>query len=71
MFSPLLSCLSLLLVALQPVSAVWPAPQNFTKGDSVLYLHQNIEVTYNGEPVCWSPSPSRVALTEDCILNTA
>lgn len=59
MFSPLLSCLSLLLVALQPVSAVWPAPQNFTKGDSVLYLHQNIEVTYNGEPVCWSPSPSR------------
>lgn len=57
MLSPLLSCLSLLLFALCPVAAVWPAPQNFTKGDKVLYLHQNIAVTYNGAPVCWSPSP--------------
>lgn len=48
MFSPILSCLSLLALALDPVAAIWPAPQSLTKGSSVLYLHQNIQVTYNG-----------------------
>jgi len=55
--SPLLSCLSLLLVALSsPVAALWPAPLSYTKGSSVLYLHQNLKVTYNGQSVRWSPS---------------
>jgi hexosaminidase len=48
MFSRLLSYLSLFLVALQPVTAIWPAPLSLTQGTSVLYLHQNIKVTYNG-----------------------
>ncbi|KAK4153079.1 glycoside hydrolase superfamily [Chaetomidium leptoderma] len=53
MVSPLLSCLSLFLIALQPAAAIWPAPQSFTKGSSILYLHQNIQITYNGAPpVC-------------------
>ncbi len=60
MFSPLLlSCLSLFLVALvSPAAAIWPAPQSLTKGSSVLYLHQNIKITYNGAFVCWSPTSS-------------
>ncbi|KAK3906677.1 beta-hexosaminidase 2 [Staphylotrichum tortipilum] len=49
MVSPLLSCLSLLVVALTPVAALWPAPQSYTKGSSVVYLHQNLKVTYNGQ----------------------
>ncbi|KAK3300299.1 glycoside hydrolase superfamily [Chaetomium fimeti] len=64
MWSPLLSCLSLSLIALQPVAAIWPAPQSLTKGSSVLYLHQNIKVTYNGESVCWSSSPHHVCLDD-------
>ena len=56
MFSRLLSFLSFLLLALHPVEAIWPAPQSYTNGSSVLYLHQNLEVTYNGERVCWLPS---------------
>ncbi len=56
---PLLSCISLLLVALTtPVAALWPAPQSYTKGSSVLYLHQNLKVTYNGQFVRWSLSSS-------------
>ncbi|KAH6634323.1 glycoside hydrolase family 20 protein [Chaetomium sp. MPI-SDFR-AT-0129] len=51
MWSAPLSCLSLLAAALQPVAAIWPAPQSYTKGDSVLYLHQNIKITYNGASV--------------------
>ncbi|KAK4129529.1 glycoside hydrolase family 20 protein [Parathielavia appendiculata] len=71
MYPPLVSCLSLSLIALQPVAAIWPAPQSFTNGSSVLYLHQNIEVTYNGAFVCWfspSESPHHVCLEEG--LNT-
>jgi len=51
------SLVSLLLVITHPVSAVWPAPQSFSKGNSSLYLHQNIDVTYNGKHVWWFPSP--------------
>lgn len=58
MFSPLASCLlALSLAAFNPVSAIWPAPQTLEKGESVLYLHQNLEITYNGRSVCWSSSP--------------
>jgi hexosaminidase len=53
MLAPLSSCLSLILVAVGPAAAIWPAPQSFTNGTSVLYLHQNIKVTYNNESVCW------------------
>jgi hexosaminidase len=66
MWSPLLSCLSLSLIALQPVAAIWPAPQSLTKGSSVLYLHQNIKVTYNGEslPYTYGYVPSKVTSKE-------
>ncbi|KAJ4297104.1 Glucosamine-6-phosphate isomerase (Glucosamine-6-phosphate deaminase) (GNPDA) (GlcN6P deaminase) [Collariella sp. IMI 366227] len=50
MKSLLLPCLSL-LAGLGPVAAIWPAPTNYTKGESVLYLHQNIVVTYNGAAI--------------------
>ncbi|EGO52477.1 hypothetical protein NEUTE1DRAFT_114431 [Neurospora tetrasperma FGSC 2508] len=51
-FVPSLRLLAVSLVALlEPVSAIWPAPQSFTKGNSSLYLHPKINVTYNGEPV--------------------
>ncbi|AEO70312.1 ecad5170-24d6-41b3-b3c9-3981ade8a004 [Thermothielavioides terrestris] len=49
MLSSAFSSLSLFLLALSPVAAVWPAPQKYSNGSSVLYLHQNIKVTYNGE----------------------
>ncbi|KAK3328886.1 glycoside hydrolase superfamily [Apodospora peruviana] len=49
--------LLLLLLLTSPVSAVWPAPQSFSKGNTALYLHQNIKVTYNGGFVRWSPLP--------------
>jgi hexosaminidase len=66
MWSPLLSCLSVSLIALQPVAAIWPAPQSLTKGDSVLYLHQNIKVTYNGEsvPYTYGYAPSKLTSKE-------
>ncbi|AEO53435.1 glycoside hydrolase family 20 protein [Thermothelomyces thermophilus ATCC 42464] len=51
MWSPSLSSFSVLLAALQPVAAIWPAPQSLTTGSSVLYLNQNIKVTYNGESI--------------------
>jgi len=59
MFRPLVAVLSLVLGALQPASAVWPAPQSYTKGNSFLYIHQNLEITYNGEFVRWSFCPVR------------
>ncbi|KAL2124498.1 hypothetical protein VTJ04DRAFT_863 [Mycothermus thermophilus] len=54
---PLRSCLSFFLfflVAIQPVTAVWPAPKNFTKGNTVLYLHQAVKITYNGDPLSYT-----------------
>ncbi|KAK4673176.1 Glucosamine-6-phosphate isomerase (Glucosamine-6-phosphate deaminase) (GNPDA) (GlcN6P deaminase) [Podospora pseudopauciseta] len=51
-----------------PVAAVWPAPQKFTKGDGVQFLNQNIEVTYNGAFVRWSSSsiPSSEPQPHEC-----
>ncbi|KAB5551378.1 family 20 glycosyl hydrolase [Coniochaeta sp. 2T2.1] len=52
------SCSLLLLSAvLTPVSALWPAPQSYSKGNATLYLHQNLQITYNGAFVCWTPTP--------------
>lgn len=46
----LLGALSLL----PAVHAVWPVPKEITTGDSVLFIEENLEVNYNGEPVCWT-----------------
>ncbi|GAB1310349.1 Glucosamine-6-phosphate isomerase (Glucosamine-6-phosphate deaminase) (GNPDA) (GlcN6P deaminase) [Madurella fahalii] len=66
MFSPVLSFLCVVLVALHPAAAIWPAPQSFTKGSSVLYLHQNIEITYNGEfiPYTYGYTPNPLTSKE-------
>ncbi|KAK5663350.1 hypothetical protein OQA88_3778 [Cercophora sp. LCS_1] len=56
MLSRLLAAAGLVLVALQPASAIWPAPTHYTKGNTALYLNQNIQITYNGEFVRWSSS---------------
>lgn len=55
---PLTSLVSSLLLLTQPVFAVWPAPQSFSKGNSTLYLSNTLHVTYNGKPVRWSSSSS-------------
>lgn len=52
--NPLTVLVSFLLLSTQPVFAVWPAPQSFSKGNSTLYLSQTIHVTYNGKLVRWS-----------------
>jgi hexosaminidase len=51
MFSDL-SCLLLLLLAGQAL-AIWPTPQKISTGKKVLFIAQSVEVTYNGEPVCY------------------
>jgi hexosaminidase len=65
MLSLLPSFLCLAVIALHPVAAIWPAPQSFTKGSQVLYLHQNIRITYNGAFVRWSSSREHGCLAED------
>jgi hexosaminidase len=57
-----LELLSLLLVALKPVSALWPEPSSVTTGTTTLFIDKSIEVTYNGERV--GPSPHSHAIYE-------
>ncbi|KAL2257045.1 hypothetical protein VTK26DRAFT_746 [Humicola hyalothermophila] len=66
MFSRLVSFLSLFLIALHPAEAIWPAPKSYTKGSSVLYLPQSLEITYNGEaiPYTWGYSPYHLTSKE-------
>lgn len=52
-----LQLLSVLLLALEPVSAIWPAPLSFSKGSKALFLNEDIRITYNGEGVGLLPSP--------------
>jgi hexosaminidase len=44
-----------LIVFFSHVLAVWPAPQSFTSGNSVLWIAPSVHVTYNGGNV-WSSS---------------
>jgi hexosaminidase len=46
----------LILLLCSQAIAVWPEPQTFEKGSSVLWVAQNFRVTYNGGSVCWLPS---------------
>ncbi len=59
------SPLPLLLYIFGTASAIWPAPVNFTSGNTVLYLNQNIEITYNGAFVCWPSSPEQPCSSDD------
>ena len=58
-----LSCF--LLGIFDGVSAIWPAPLNYTHGSTVLYLRQSIQVTYNGAFVCWNSSPEPPCPSDD------
>lgn len=40
-----------LLLTLSPALAIWPAPVNITTGKNVLWLEDDVLVTYNGKPV--------------------
>jgi len=37
------------------VLAIWPAPQSFVSGSSVLWIDGSVNVTYNGGSVWWIP----------------
>ncbi|KAI6547175.1 hypothetical protein MCOR03_011477 [Pyricularia oryzae] len=41
----------LLLASSEPVSALWPAPRSYSKGKTALFINQQIQVTYNGQPM--------------------
>jgi hypothetical protein len=49
-----LSLLAAALLALNPVSALWPEPTNITTGTQTWFLDEDIPVTYNGQPVCFT-----------------
>jgi hexosaminidase len=36
-------------------AAVWPAPQYYSHGSSVVWVADTLDVTYNGQSVRWSP----------------
>ena len=47
----------LLLLLVLPVSAVWPAPQFITTGNTALWIEPNVKVTYNGRSIWNNHSP--------------
>lgn len=47
----------LLLAAASPACALWPAPRSMTTGSKALWLEKDVEITYNGGPVCWRSTP--------------
>jgi len=53
------SLVSLVLLALEPVSALWPIPRQYSTGNTSLFISQNVAITYNGAPVCWLSSPNQ------------
>lgn len=47
------ACLAVAALAFSQVDAIWPAPKSLSTGDAVLFIDQTLEVTYNGDSVCW------------------
>lgn len=45
--------LPLLMLALEPVSALWPIPRSYTSGNTSLFIAQDIPIRYNGGSVRW------------------
>jgi hexosaminidase len=63
-----LARLATVLPFLPTAFAIWPAPRSASLGDRYLYINQNIEISYNGETVCWntsSPYPCPAAASAD------
>ena len=63
----LLGALSLL----PAVHAVWPIPKEISTGDSVLFIDEDLEITYNGQPVRWTSlnPPYRDTFVDAGVLN--
>jgi hexosaminidase len=51
LFAPVLAAAALLLA---PANALWPVPKKLSTGSEVLYIDQNVQVTYNGEPLSFA-----------------
>ncbi|KAH6895197.1 family 20 glycoside hydrolase [Thelonectria olida] len=63
--------LAVAALALAPVNALWPVPQEVSLGEKVLFIDHTVDVTYNGDSVCWIPSSPYVdalRLTETLFL---
>jgi len=65
--------LSLVVLALEPAAALWPVPRQYTTGTTALFIHQNLEITYNGVPVCWRSScyPDDLGTKNDLLAQLA
>jgi hexosaminidase len=58
MWSKAKALLAIAAFALTPVDAIWPVPKKISTGDKVLFIDQSIDITYNGDFVCWTPPGS-------------
>ncbi|KAI5463040.1 family 20 glycoside hydrolase [Mariannaea sp. PMI_226] len=46
--------LAVAALALTPVNAIWPVPQDVSTGDKVLFIDRTVDVTYNGESISYT-----------------
>ncbi|KAF5657194.1 beta-n-acetylhexosaminidase [Fusarium heterosporum] len=46
--------LAIAAFALTPANAIWPVPKKISTGDKALFIDQTIDITYNGDFVCWT-----------------
>lgn len=53
-----LIALSLIASHVSNVVAIWPIPQSYTHGDSVVWVGRDLSATYNGRSVRWSSESS-------------
>lgn len=51
------------------VAAIWPAPQSFTNGTSVVWLDRNIKATYNGRNVRGKPTSPIPFVMHPSVIN--
>jgi len=58
MWSKAKALLAIAAFALTPVDAIWPVPKKISTGDKVLFIDQSLDITYNGDFVCWKPPGS-------------
>ncbi|KAI0175764.1 glycoside hydrolase family 20 protein [Hypoxylon sp. FL1284] len=63
--------LSLVLLTVTSVRAVWPIPESIETGDSTLWIGDSLLVTYNGDKVRWSTTSQHICpLDETMDTNT-
>ncbi|XXG94097.1 Glucosamine-6-phosphate isomerase (Glucosamine-6-phosphate deaminase) (GNPDA) (GlcN6P deaminase) [Hypoxylon texense] len=59
--------LSLLLLTVTSVQAVWPIPSTIETGDSTLWIGDALLVTYNGDKVCWFSASEHPCPLDDTV----